>query len=229
VRNYETSYGQQADITLDDSTIARVGPETKLTVPNKFGIGFRAVKIEGTASFDVRQVQEQPFEVRVGNAAVIARGTVFVVRKYRDEQNAVVHVKKGSVEVRVAEAVRPVPEGTSLLITGDGQMSVPSAEQVAEASAWTDGTVSIPGQTLRYMIPQLKRWYGLDVKVPDAQLLERRVFLSAAINSPKEALASVEKSAGVKFAYIGENMVFQDTVPSRGGTKSATKTKTKGK
>jgi transmembrane sensor len=229
VRNYETSYSQQADITLDDSTIARVGPETKLTVPNKFGIGIRAVKVEGTASFDVKQVQEQPFEVRVGNTAVIATGTVFVVRKYRDEPHAIVHVKKGSVNIRVGEVVRPVAEGNSILVTNEGQMSVPSAEQVSEAAAWTDGTVNIPGQTLRYMIPQLKRWYGLDVKVPDASLLERKVFLSAAINSPKEALASVEKSAGVKFAYIGENMVFQDTVPTRGATKNATKTKTKGR
>src|SRR5688572_7687775 len=53
VRNYETSFGQMINVTLDDGTIARVGPETKLTVPNRFGIGFRAVKVEGTAHFDV--------------------------------------------------------------------------------------------------------------------------------------------------------------------------------
>ena len=229
VRNYETSYSQQVNITLDDSTVALVGPESKLTVPNRFGIGFRAVKVEGTASFDVKQVQEKPFEVRVGDVAVLARGTVFVVRKYRDETNAIVHVKDGSVDVRVGEAIRNVPTGTSLMVSNTGEISVPSAEQVSEAAGWTDGTVTIPGQTLRYMLPQLKRWYGLEVRVPDATLLDRKVFLSAAANSPKEALTSIEKSGGVKFSYIGENMVFQDTAPSRAGaTKTrpaATKTK----
>ena len=226
VRNYETSYGQQADITLDDGTVARVGPETKLIVPNRFGIGIRAVKVEGTASFDVKRVQEKPFEVRVGNAAVLATGTVFVVRKYREEASAIIHVKEGSVNVKVGEAIRSVAKGNSLVVSDAGAVGVPSADQVAEAAGWTDGTVTIPGQTLKYILPQLKRWYGLTVAVPNAALLERKVFLTAAINSPKEALTSVEKSGGVKFTYVNENMVFQDTTPSRA---AATKTKTKTK
>lgn len=219
-RNYETSYGQQVNITLDDGTVALVGPESRLTVPNRFGIGLRAVRIDGTASFDVKPGQEKPFEVRVGDVAVLARGTVFVVRKYRDETSATIHVKDGAVDVRVGETIRPVAQGTSLIVSNTGAMSVPSAEQVAEAAAWTDGNVNIQGQTLRYILPQLKRWYGLDVKVPDATLLDRKVFLSAPIDSKRAALASVEKSGGLKFSYIGENMVFNDTAPSRGATKT---------
>jgi hypothetical protein len=36
------------------------------------------------------------------------------------------------------------------------------------------------------------------------------------MNSPRAAITSVEQSAGVKFTYIGQNMVFQDTTPTRG-------------
>jgi ferric-dicitrate binding protein FerR (iron transport regulator) len=225
VRNYETSFFQQVNVGLDDGTAVRLGPESKLTVPRRFGIGLRAVRIEGIASFDVKQAGDQPFEVRVGPAAITATGTYFVVRKFRDEQDALVWVREGSVNVRVGEEVRTVAANTSLMIAGAGTMSIPSAEKVAESTTWTRDTVAIPGQSLRYIVPQLRRWYGLDIKVPNAALLDRRGFVLAAANSQREAISSVERSAGVKFSYVGENMVFEDTVPGAAATKSKTATK----
>jgi ferric-dicitrate binding protein FerR (iron transport regulator) len=221
VRNHETSYGQQVNVTLDDGTVARLGPESKLTVPNKFGIGLRSVRIEGTALFDVKTIGEQQFDVRAGKVAALATGTKFVVRKYRDEPNVIVSVKEGTVLVRAGDSTRTIQAGTSIMVDSLGVMTVPSTDQVNEAAAWSDGKVTIAGQNLQYVLPQLKRWYGLEVRVPDASLLQRKVFLSAAANSPREALTSIEKSGGLKFSYVGENMVFQDTVPSgRRGTKA---------
>jgi ferric-dicitrate binding protein FerR (iron transport regulator) len=215
VRNYETSYGQQANVTLDDGTVVRLGPESRLTVPRRFGIGLRAVKIEGTAGFDVKQYGAQLFEVRAGNAAIIAKGTKFTVRRFRDDSMAIVHVKEGNVDLKFGESLRNVTAGMAYLTTDGGDMRVPSTEELSEASGWVDGTVTISGRDLRYVIPQLRRWFGLDIKVPDASLLERTVFLTAPIDSKMEAIRSVEKSAGVKFTYVGENMVFQDTTPTR--------------
>lgn len=219
VRAYETSYSQQVNITLDDGTVVRVGPESKLTVPERFALGIRAVKLEGTASFDVTRTGDPAFEVRNGDIVVTARGTKFTVRKFRDESTLIVHVKEGAVDLRRGEETRNVATGMSYLVDSAGAMRVPTAEELAEASTWADGVVTITGRDLRYILPQLKRWYGLDVKVPDVALLNRKVFLSAAVNSPKEALMSVEKSAGVKFSYAGETMVFEDTVPTARPTK----------
>ena len=222
-RSTELGAGQHANVTLDDGTVARLAPESKLTVPRNFGSRLRAVKIEGAANFNVTNVLEKPFEVRAGDVAIIARGTNFTVRRYRDEDNVVVNVKEGTVEVRFGETIRSVPTGMSLLVAKDGAMSVPSAEQLQEAVTWVDGNVTISGRSLRYVLPQMKRWYGLDIKVPDTKLLDRNVFLSAPIDSKTAAIASVERSGGVKFSYIGANMAFQDTTPT---AKPATKTKT---
>ena len=57
-------------------------------------------------------------------------------------------------------------------------------------------------------------------------LLDRQVFVRAAINSPKEAITSVEQSGGLKFTYIGENMAFQDTTASKAPATKAGATKT---
>jgi transmembrane sensor len=216
VRNYETSYGQRVNITLDDSTTVTLGPESKLTIPRKFGIGLRAVGIEGTAHFDVKTIGTQPFEVRAGNTAIIATGTQFTVRKYsRDDSLTIVSLKDGTLNLKYGETIRALQSGQTYLVTETGDMRVPSAEEIQEAIGWVEGNVTITGRPLRYVIPQMRRWYGLDIKVPDEALLERTAFLSAPMNSPRAAITSVEQSAGVKFTYVGQNMVFQDTTPSR--------------
>lgn len=215
-RHTEMGTMQIANVELEDSTIATLAPQTRLTVPSRYGRGdLRAVRIEGAASFNVTQQFDTPFEVRAGDVAITARGTVFTVRKYRDESNVIVHVKEGNVDVRYDDNVRNVPRGMSVLVAGDGAMRVPTPEELQEAINWVDGNVTIAGRTLRYVLPQLKRWYGLDIKVPNAALLDRQVFLSAPANSQREAISSVEQSGGLKFTYIGENMAFEDSAASR--------------
>jgi ferric-dicitrate binding protein FerR (iron transport regulator) len=219
VRNYETSFGQQVNITLDDSTIVRLGPESRLTIPKRFGLGLRAVKLDGTANFHVTRTLPQVFMVRTGTTVLTARGTRFTVRRYPSEPTLVLFVQEDTVDVRFGEQTRAVTEGQGLTISPEGTVQVPSKESLDEARTWVDGNVTIAGQKLRYVLPQMKRWYGLDISVADPKLLERDVFLHAAVNSPKEAIASVEKSGGLKFTYVGENMAFQDTAVARAATK----------
>jgi ferric-dicitrate binding protein FerR (iron transport regulator) len=235
VRSYETSYGQQLNVTLDDSTIVRLGPESRLTIPQKFGMtgGYRAVKIDGTADFNVTRTLSAPFDVRAGNIAIVAHGTQFTVKRFRGDSSTLVYVRDGTVEVRYGEnQTRPVAKGAALIIADNGAPVVPSQEQQDEATSWVDGNVTIVGHNLRYVIPQLKRWYGLDIHVENTALLDRPVFVRAAMNSPKEAITSVEQSGGLKFTYIGENMAFQDTTAApakaapKAGTKAAAKPKT---
>ena len=215
-RQYESPQGQtNIRITLDDGTIMRIGPQTKVTVPKMFGPNLRAVKVDGSASVQVVQQMEKPFRVHVGDAVVMARGTIFAVRRYMDDSAAVIAVKEGAVDVVVGEQIRPVDSGKAVKVADGGAMTDPTQSEIEETASWADGRLIISGRQLRYVLPRLKRFYGLDIKVPDSKLLDRQVFLSAALNSPREAIQSVEQSAGVKFGYVGENMTFADTAGTR--------------
>ena len=65
------------------------------------------------------------------------------------------------------------------------------------------------------MLPLLQRWYALDLNVADARLLERKASVRAPVTSSKQAIEDVERTAGVRFGYQGENKVLRDTTSAR--------------
>ena len=220
VRAYQTSYGQQARVTLDDSTVALVGPDSKLTVPNLFGEQLRTVGVDGSVNFEVTRAQEKPFEVRSGDVIITGTGVVFTMRRYPKDSTLVVLVRKGSVDVRMGTVTRNVKEGMGLLVTNAGAMSVPSSEDLEETSSWVDGPVSIVGHTLRDALPRMKRWFALDIVVKDTTLLDRTVFIRAAMGAQKTAISAAEQSGDLKFTYIGDTMAFVDAPKGARRTKS---------
>src|ERR1043165_195788 len=72
-------YGQIGKITLGDGTEVTLAPDSKLFVPTDFGNNIRPVKLDGAALFNVASGKPGDFRVYMRNAAIIAKGTSFVV------------------------------------------------------------------------------------------------------------------------------------------------------
>ena len=208
-RTHVANTGQLAIVTLDDGTKVLLSPESKLIVPKQFGDLMRAVKLEGEATFTVTPGKAKPFEVRAANTSTVVTGTKLTVRAFASESSVVVAVAEGSANVKVGDSVRVVKAGQGVYVKGK-TMRDPTALELQEATTWNDNTLTIANRQLRDVLPLLKRWYGLDIKVVDTKLLDRLVTLHASLDSPKEAYTGVEQSANVKFGYEGKTMVFKD-------------------
>ena len=78
----------------------RIGPETKVFVGDGFPTKFRAVRVEGTAMFEVAPNQPLPLRVVLKKGQVIATGTKFVVSGYPNDSAFMVLVREGSVTVK---------------------------------------------------------------------------------------------------------------------------------
>lgn len=206
-------------VTLDDGTQVRLAPESKLSIPASFSRKLRAVKLEGTANFQVAKGLESEFRVYARDAIVIATGTAFTVRAYPGENEAAVVVSEGSVEVRQGSTTRALQPGGTLVVSPD---SAPRAATPAEregATSWETGTLTITNRQLRDVLPQLHRWYGLDIKVLDTPLLSRPVTLRASLDSSLQAIRGVEKSTGLQFGYEGQTMVLREPAAGTSRTK----------
>jgi transmembrane sensor len=201
---------QLATVTLDDSSKVRLAPESKLTIPKTFGPDLRAVKLEGAANFDVAPGQKRDFRVLARDAALVAKGTSFTVRDYPSDPAVTVVVTDGSVELRRNKEKTDLTKGNAYVIPDTGVVRPATPDERVEAEGWRNGTLAINKRPLREVLPQLKRWYGLNVNVQQPPLLERPVTLIASLDSSRQAIRGVEQSTGLEFGYAGPNMVFRE-------------------
>ena len=221
-----SSAGQIGSVTLGDGSKMRIGPETKVFLPDGFPTKIRALRVEGTAEFDVAPNQPVPFRVVANRTHFIATGTKFVVSSYPNDSAAKVFVEEGSVTVKQGKLSQTVAANQAAVADAKG-IHAPSADEQAEAFGWVKGQITVQHAQLRQVVDALTRWFNYDVKVPDLPLLDRPASIDVPLDSSRLAISQVEQSANVKFAYEGETKVFRDAGP-KAATKPAS-SKSKGK
>ena len=213
VREVKSAWGQFGELTLDDGTKVRLAPDTKLLIPNKFGPEMRAVRLEGSATFEAPAGQPKPLQVHTRSAVFVTKGTSFVVTSYPNLPGVTLKVTEGTVEARVGEARQDVAAGSALLVGKDGVARAPSAEELEEAAGWTEGRLTVVNRRLGDVLPALQRWYNLDVKVPELPVLERPVSFRVSLDSTKQAVSEIEKQAAVRYRLVNTVKVFMDEKP----------------
>ena len=209
-RTVTSGAGQIGSTTLRDGSVAKVGPDTKLTISPSYGTNLRAVKLEGAASFQVRQGLEEPFAVKVRDVTIFATGTAFDVTAFQRDAHVVVRVREGSVAVHADGDPRTVSAGQAVAVDGDGTVTDASGAALAQAVSWVDGKFSVADRPLREVLPLLTRWYRVELQVRDSALLSRPVTGTATLDSSMAAIREIERSAGLKFDYEGKTMVLRD-------------------
>lgn len=205
---------QLGNITLDDGSQVHLAPESKLTIPNGFGPKLRAVKIEGMATFDISKGVDNPFQVHAKHGIVVATGTSFTVRNYPEDPIETIVVNEGSIELRQGETRQAANAGEALVMVAGSPIRKASVEERDAAEAWRRGVLIVNNEPLRTVLPQMKRWYGLTIIAKDTLLLTHKVYMRASIDSVRQAISAIEQSAGVKFGYVGQNMVFEAAQPA---------------
>ena len=212
VRVLSARPGQRALVTLLDGSQVTIGPDSKVTVPTRFGDKLRVVKLEGTAAFAAAPTKEDapPLEVRAGGASVVATGTQFEIAGYPGDSVVIVRVREGQVQVKAGTESRTLVAWRALAVAPGGAMREPSQRELDESLAWTDGAFVVDGRPLREVLPLLQRWYALKLQVKDSALLARPVTMSAPLGVPHDAIAALEKAAGAKLVWEKETMFLRD-------------------
>jgi ferric-dicitrate binding protein FerR (iron transport regulator) len=216
VRVVSTTAARIGTVTLDDGSTARFAPDTKLIIPKEFGPDMRAVRLEGSAVFDVKQGLDKEFRVYAGDVSVVAKGTSFTVRAYPGDTGITVVALQGVVAVGRGKELQEVPAGKSVIVLPGATPRAASDAERDEADAWRTGGFSVANRPLREVLPLLSRWYGMTISAQPEEILDRRVSFRASLDSTRQAIRGIEESAGVQFGWVGQNMVFHE------GTKSKT-------
>ena len=173
--SYATAAGAMDSLMLPDGSRVLLGPGSKLALGPGFASGGREMTLTGEARFTVVHDASHPFVIHTPAATVRDIGTVFSVHSDAAEGARVV-VTEGTVDVRETSGAshQTLGAGDVAVVAISGGIRVQRAAAGADDLAWTQGRLVFRDASVAQVTADLRRWYGVEVKV-DSALAQRPV------------------------------------------------------
>ena len=167
--HYATTIGQLDSLQLPDGSRVLLGPGSELDVALDFGMQSRDVTLKGEGNFAVAHDAAHPFLVHTASATFRDVGTVFVVHS-DDAEGARVAVREGAVEVLAGPGSTPetLAAGDRAAVTPQGTVRVERSVQLGDDLAWMSGRLVFRDAPMTHVMAELRRWYGIDLRVDSA-------------------------------------------------------------
>lgn len=213
-REIATRRGERATIDLADGTHVVLAPGSRLVIPGDFNSDrsrSRELALDGEAHFTVQHDSTRPFRVVTSHAVAQDIGTAFVVSSYPETNGTRVVVTEGLVALRrpaASQAVMVLARGELGRVDSAGTATRESNVDIARYLAWTRDTLVFDGARLSAAIPQLERWFDIDISLAGAELAQRRLTGSFAHGSPERLLEALSIALDVNVTRTGGSVVL---------------------
>jgi transmembrane sensor len=216
---YTTAAGERRTVRLPDGSTVALGVSSTLRTRSGYGDGAREVELTGEALFTVDHDEARPFRVHVGGTVVEDLGTEFAIRSYAAGPGASaelrVAVSAGSVAVRrgtsADTAVVLQPRDVATLDTA-GALAVRRGVDVSPFTAFATGRLIFVDTPFRDVIAELERWYGVEIRVTDAAMLDRLYTATFERETLDAVLRTIALSLDVRFERNGNEVEFMPKV-----------------
>ena len=177
-RAYATAVGQRDSVTLADGSRVMLGPDSRLTVPADYGVTTRTVALRGDGYFEVHHDSTMPFVVQAGNAVIQDIGTTFTIESDALDTTTV-SVLTGRVRLRARGSATTtgaiLRAGDRGSVTADGAVHAAPHTGGADDAAWTTGRLVFRDASLARVAGELRRWYGVNIRIADSALAQRHI------------------------------------------------------
>ena len=210
-RQYATGVGQRDSIVLEDGTRVLLGPASSIFV----GPAGRVVQLHGEAYFTIAHHASRPFTVVTGNAIIRDIGTRFAV--HSDSAQAVrVVVSEGSVQV-VASRRDSVTlrAGDVALVQPSGGVEANRGAATDDDLAWTRGRLIFREASMAELAADLRRWYGVELRVTDTALLRRHFTGAFEGESTARLLDVIGLALNARIERHGDTAIMRSAAPAR--------------
>ena len=195
--------GERIQIMFQDGTKVYINSDSKLRYPKKFALNTREVFLEGEAYFVVAKDKNRPFIVNLSGPAIHVLGTSFNVQDYPENKDIVVCLDEGNINLTLpTEKKYPVKPGERLVYNKDNQQcTISKMNDMRRLSMWKQNVIVFKDTPLSEVIKILNRWYNVEFKVEDENVLKYVYTLTSDNTLLEKVLMDLEKIAPVKFEY----------------------------
>jgi ferric-dicitrate binding protein FerR (iron transport regulator) len=197
--------------------------ESRLRIPTDFNSvnHTRDLYLDGAAFFDVHHDSTRPFRVHTATGVAEDVGTAFVVTEYPETRGMHVVVASGVVAVKRgggrdgAPPLLTVRAGNLARLDTTGTATLTRHVNVASYLAWTRGGLGFDGTPLREALPQIMRWYDLDLTLGDSALAERRITASFEDEPASRVIQRLALALGLRVEQRGTTTILYSRAPRR--------------
>lgn len=191
-------------VETTDGTHIWINNYSILRYPEEFSTDTRSVELEGEAFFNVAHEVDRPFIITTGNIRVRVLGTSFNVKAYKEDNEIVVTLSSGKVQVKCNDWQYEISPGQQFQYNKkSGKVAVLQTDP-SEASAWKDGWLVFNSTRLEDIVKTLKREYGVEIVLEDASLKDIRVTVKRKDASLTNVLDIISFTAGVAYTIDGK-------------------------
>lgn len=204
-----TDNGQTYMIVLPDKSKVWLNAASSLTYSLTLNDnGFRKVKLNGEAYFEIAKDKNHPFIVSTENQEIKVLGTHFNVNSYKDEEAIKTTLLEGSVQVSI-------PKSNITDILKPGQQSVLQnnslrvvAAKTDEAIAWKNGYFQFNESHLRSIMREISRWYDIDI-VYEGKVEDALFYVKIPRNLSLTEVMKILEINGINFKIEGRKLIVK--------------------
>jgi len=205
---YATTVGARDSIVLADGSRVLLGPASRVTVRD------RDVELVGEAYFVVTHDAQRPFTVHAGGAVIRDIGTEFSVHSDGSETVRVV-VREGAVQLGHPRDSVVLSRGDVGTIESGGRVSAARGAATDDDLAWTRGRLVFKDASVVELGADLRRWYGVELRVTDSALLRRHFTGSFLNESPSHVADVIALALGARADRRGDTVYIRPVAASK--------------
>ncbi len=218
-----TAYkGEKIHLHLSDGTRILLNADSRLKIPDHFSDSTRDVYLQGEAYFEVVHQAGKPFLVHAGHSVTRDLSTRFIVQAYPEYGHTKVVVTEGRVVMNEIGSSQAPSTGTIIpphhigVLQKDGTVQVSRVKNLMNWMGWTKGKLVFNNTPLTQVIPQLERWYDLNITLKDSTIGTRRLTATYIDREPMdEVLDAIALALDIKYDRKNYSVIMYDKRQNR--------------
>ena len=203
VLSYKVNPGVKGTIVLPDGSEVILNSASTLRTPARFENGKRVVELEGEGYFKVESNPDWPMYVRTSRGVTAkVTGTEFNLSTYSDDAALKLTLVRGKVSLldEKSETEVVVREKEEVVVGARAQLEKPTRKtaDMKLNTSWKDGYLVFDNTPIREVIKKMERWYGVDITVADARVMNNTFTASFRSESLQQVLTLLDITCSIK-------------------------------
>jgi len=199
--------GIRTQAVLPDGTKVWLNAKSSIKYQLPFVQKERNIELSGEAFFEVTKNPKSPFVVESQNSFVKVWGTKFNVKTYPEDDEIAVALQEGSVDFKTTNSENKAIQSTlkpneyMVYKKADKSLSV-SNKNIEKFISWRQNRLTLDETPIKEVAVLLERWYGIQVEIVDAELINYKFTTTFENESLSQVLELLEISSPVRIKYV---------------------------